>query len=84
MDWLAEAGQSVWQVLPLGPPDRYGSPYRSRSAFAAWPGFLAALATLVLAGGLAGLLLRRWRPEGARQREPDPRRLVFALATGFA
>jgi 4-alpha-glucanotransferase len=41
VDWLAEAGQSVWQVLPLGPPDRYGSPYRSRSAFAGWPGLLA-------------------------------------------
>jgi 4-alpha-glucanotransferase len=25
----------------LGPPDRYRSPYKSRSAFAAWPGLLA-------------------------------------------
>lgn len=41
VDWLAAAGQSWWQVLPLGPPDRYGSPYKSRSAFAAWPGLLA-------------------------------------------
>jgi 4-alpha-glucanotransferase len=41
VDWLAAAGQSWWQVLPLGPPDRYRSPYKSRSAFAAWPGFLA-------------------------------------------
>jgi 4-alpha-glucanotransferase len=40
VDWLAAAGQTWWQVLPLGPPDRYGSPYKSRSAFAAWPGFL--------------------------------------------
>jgi len=40
-DWLAQAGQSWWQVLPLGPPDRYGSPYKSHSAFAAWPGLLA-------------------------------------------
>jgi 4-alpha-glucanotransferase len=40
-DWLAAAGQSWWQVLPLGPPDRYRSPYKSRSAFAAWPGLLA-------------------------------------------
>src|ERR687889_870155 len=38
VDWLAEAGQSWWQMLPLGPPDRYGSPYKARSAFAAWPG----------------------------------------------
>jgi 4-alpha-glucanotransferase len=41
IDWLAAAGQSWWQVLPLGPPDRYRSPYKSSSAFAAWPGFLA-------------------------------------------
>ena len=40
VDWLAAAGQTWWQVLPLGPPDRYGSPYKARSAFAAWPGFL--------------------------------------------
>ena len=37
VDWLAAAGQTWWQVLPLGPPDRYGSPYKARSAFAAWP-----------------------------------------------
>ena len=41
VDWLAEAGQSWWQMLPLGPPDRHGSPYKSASAFAAWPGLLA-------------------------------------------
>ncbi len=34
VDWLAAAGQSWWQVLPLGPPDELGSPYRSPSAFA--------------------------------------------------
>ena len=33
VDWLASAGQRWWQVLPLGPPDRYGSPYSSNSAF---------------------------------------------------
>ncbi len=42
VDWLAEAGQSWWQVLPLAPPDRYRSPYKAASAFAAWPGLLAA------------------------------------------
>jgi 4-alpha-glucanotransferase len=41
VDWLAAAGQTWWQVLPLGPPDRYRSPYKSRSAFAAWPRLLA-------------------------------------------
>jgi 4-alpha-glucanotransferase len=41
VDWLAAAGQSWWQVLPLGPPDEFGSPYRSPSAFAASPQLLA-------------------------------------------
>jgi 4-alpha-glucanotransferase len=41
VDWLAAAGQSWWQMLPLGPPDEYGSPYRSPSAFAASPELLA-------------------------------------------
>lgn len=41
VDWLAEAGQRWWQVLPLGPPDGTGSPYAASSAFAMWPGLLA-------------------------------------------
>ncbi|MEO5575659.1 MAG: 4-alpha-glucanotransferase [Gaiellaceae bacterium] len=41
VDWLAAAGQSWWQVLPVGPPDELGSPYAAASAFAAWDGFLA-------------------------------------------
>jgi 4-alpha-glucanotransferase len=41
VDWLAAAGQSWWQVLPLGPPDEFNSPYRSPSAFAASPQLLA-------------------------------------------
>ena len=41
VDWLEAAGQSWWQVLPLGPPDEFGSPYRAASAFAASPQLLA-------------------------------------------
>jgi 4-alpha-glucanotransferase len=41
VDWLAAAGQSWWQVLPLGPPNRHRSPYKAASAFAAWRGLLA-------------------------------------------
>jgi 4-alpha-glucanotransferase len=40
VDWLADAGQGWWQMLPLGPPDRHRSPYKAASAFAAWPGLL--------------------------------------------
>jgi 4-alpha-glucanotransferase len=41
VDWLGTAGARFWQVLPLNPPDAWGSPYASASAFAAWPGLLA-------------------------------------------
>jgi 4-alpha-glucanotransferase len=41
VDWLEAAGQSWWQVLPLGPPDASGSPYTAASAFAGWTGLLA-------------------------------------------
>jgi len=41
VDWLEAAGQSWWQVLPLNPPDAFGSPYTSSSVFASWPGLLA-------------------------------------------
>jgi len=41
VDWLEAAGQSWWQVLPLNPPDAFGSPYTSSSVFAAWRGLLA-------------------------------------------
>ena len=40
VDWLAMAGQSVWQVLPLSVPDEHHSPYKSPSAFAASPALL--------------------------------------------
>jgi 4-alpha-glucanotransferase len=53
VDWLHAAGQTWWQVLPLGPPDRYGSPYKSRSAFAAWKGLLAEPRAAVSAAELA-------------------------------
>jgi 4-alpha-glucanotransferase len=41
VDWLVAAGQSWWQMLPLGPPNRHGSQYKAASAFAAWRGLLA-------------------------------------------
>jgi 4-alpha-glucanotransferase len=37
LDWLAEAGQSYWQILPLGPVDTGGSPYNGLSALAGNP-----------------------------------------------
>ena len=40
VDFLAEAGQKYWQVLPLGPTSYGDSPYQSFSAFAGNPYFV--------------------------------------------
>ncbi len=40
VDFLEEAGQSYWQVLPLGPTSYGDSPYQSFSAFAGNPYFI--------------------------------------------
>ena len=37
LDWLAEGGQRLWQVLPLGPTGYGDSPYQSFSSFAGNP-----------------------------------------------
>jgi 4-alpha-glucanotransferase len=50
VDFLAASGQSLWQVLPLGPTGYGDSPYQSFSAFAGNP-LLIDLADLA-AGGL--------------------------------
>lgn len=41
LDWLVEAGQSYWQILPLVPVDAGGSPYNGLSALAGNPLLLA-------------------------------------------
>ncbi|RIK46747.1 MAG: 4-alpha-glucanotransferase [Chloroflexi bacterium] len=46
MEWLAEARQTRWQVLPLGPTGFGDSPYQSFSAFAGNP-LLVSLDSLV-------------------------------------
>jgi 4-alpha-glucanotransferase len=58
VDWLAAAGQSWWQVLPLGPPDEFRSPYRSPSAFAASPQLLARPDARVTAGEVEDFVAR--------------------------
>ena len=40
VDFLEKAGQSVWQILPLGPTGFGDSPYQSTSAFAGNPYFI--------------------------------------------
>ena len=40
VDFLARAGQSVWQILPVGPTGYADSPYQSCSVFAGNPYFI--------------------------------------------
>ena len=40
VDWLREAGQQYWQVLPFGPTGYGDSPYQSFGAFAGNPYFI--------------------------------------------
>ena len=55
VDWLVKAGQTWWQILPLG-PTCYGpsddSPYQSYSAFAGNP-YMISLETLIKEGVLS-------------------------------
>jgi 4-alpha-glucanotransferase len=72
VDWLAAAGQRWWQMLPIGPPDRFRSPYKARSAFAAWPGLLGSPRAPVSAAEISdfrerhGFWIRDWERFGAR------------------
>ena len=51
VDWLKKAGQSYWQILPLGPTSYGDSPYQSFSTFAGNPYFID-LDTLIEEGVL--------------------------------
>ena len=72
VDWLAQAGQSLWQTLPLGGIGPGNSPYMSSSAFAG----------NVLLIDLAELQQRGWLGSDALARPPaaaaaEPRRIDF-------
>ena len=40
VDFLKEAGQKLWQILPLGPTGYGDSPYQSFSTFAGNPYYI--------------------------------------------
>lgn len=40
IDWLSAAGQSIWQILPIGPTNYGDSPYQSACSFAGNPYFI--------------------------------------------
>ena len=73
VDWLQHAGQTLWQVLPLGGIGPGNSPYMSSSAFAG----------NVLLIDLAELQQRNWLSASALAQPPaaaaaEPRRIDFA------
>ncbi|MDR1028136.1 MAG: 4-alpha-glucanotransferase [Clostridiales Family XIII bacterium] len=69
VDFLRASGQSLWQILPIGPTGAYDSPYQSLSAFAGNPYFID-LDTLKQKGLLrAKELDRDW--------SRDPRRVDY-------
>lgn len=70
--WLGRAGFTWWQVLPLHPPDPFGSPYPARSVLAGHPGLLS-LEDLAADGLLTRAELVRC---------PARRRVDFAAAEG--
>lgn len=70
VDWLAAAGQSVWQMLPLTPVGPGNSPYASVSAFAGSP-LLVALEPLVERGWLAPIAPSELQAFDARQIDYD-------------
>jgi len=49
VDWLEKCGQSLWQILPLGPTSFGDSPYQTLSAFAGNP-LLISLDRMAAAG----------------------------------
>lgn len=50
LDWLAAAGQSIWQILPLGPVGHGYSPYDAKSSYAGNPDLISP--TILLDHGL--------------------------------
>lgn len=72
VDFLADAKQSWWQILPVGPTSYGDSPYQSPSAFAGNPYFVDL--DLLVADGL----LEKDEVEGISWGE-DPTRVDYAL-----
>lgn len=72
VDFLARAGISVWQMLPVGPTHEDNSPYQSLSAHAGNPDFI----------NLDDLVVRGWLSESDLETftEPAQRGALFSMA----
>jgi 4-alpha-glucanotransferase len=75
LDWAASAGQSIWQVLPIGPTGHGHSPYACHSVFAGNP--LLISPERLCADGLLDAAALNDAPAGAEER------VDFAAAIGW-
>ena len=71
-DFLKKAGQSFWQILPLGPTGYGDSPYQAFSAFAGNPYYID-LDELIAEG-----LLERGEVESVDFGQADPSRVDYS------
>ena len=70
VDFLAEAGQTYWQVLPMGPTSYGDSPYQSFSTFAGNPYFV----------DIEGLIQKGWitkKDAEKEDRDNDPQKIDY-------
>lgn len=78
VEFLAAAGQSVWQTLPLGPTHGDLSPYQCLSVFAGNPGLIS-MSSLAQAGWLDEAALRDAQMDDDESR----RQLMSEALAGF-
>ena len=71
IDMLVVSGASVWQMLPLTPPDEHASPYSSPSAFAAWDGWVEESADSEFDMSAESYWLRDWALYRVIKKEQD-------------
>ena len=82
IDFLASAGQTLWQIMPLGPVGMGNSPYAARSAFAGSP-LLVALDQPVGRGWLAEDSSAGSSAVGAGAPTSPPERVDYEQATAY-
>ncbi|MGE5178717.1 MAG: 4-alpha-glucanotransferase [Bacteroidota bacterium] len=70
LDWAAAAGQSIWQVLPLGPTGPGNSPYSGVATRAGNPLLIALDQAAAPAGAGASIFSRVDYAEAKRSQEP--------------
>ena len=71
IDWLHAAGQKWWQVLPLGLPAQFNSPYLAQSSWAGSPLFVS-LDLLAAAGDLRSEEIRAARVKNSARIDYRP------------